>query len=71
MGEEGVRDGGSQLIRTIRQQPAMRRSTDTDGVIQYKPPYKRGAVGECVVGEKSVEWRLGPSEHQVCWILSG
>ena len=45
----GEREGGSQLIRPIRQQPAMRRSTDMDGVIKYKPPTKRYAVGECVV----------------------
>jgi hypothetical protein len=43
-------EGGSQLIRPIRQQPATRRSTDTDRVIQYKPPHKSGAVGDCVVG---------------------
>ena len=48
-GEE--KEGGSQLIKPIRQQPAMRRSTGMDGVIQYKPPHKTGAVGECVVGE--------------------
>jgi hypothetical protein len=45
----GEKEGGSQLIRPIRQQLAMRRSTDTDGVIPYKPPHKSGAVGECVV----------------------